>query len=187
MLTGLPLRLIGYGLGALAIIAALLTINGWRVDAADRKAKLEVVCQATRDASNLPKLACKETAAQIRFLGEALNAVRTKTAQAKIDDAKHAAEVEAKQNEASKESSNDYQAELARVRAEYDRLRAAARRTDQGGGRNPPVSGAPASAGGSDAGAEEARLPSPDALTATEQAIQLKAFQDWARKVGLAR
>lgn len=188
LLTGLsPIKLIGIGVGILALIGLVLTINGWRVSSAERKAKLETICQATRDASNLPKLSCKEVPAQIKFLGEALNAVAAKTAQAKIDDAAHAREVEAQHDQASKESSHDYQAELTRARAAYAELvrRNAARGTDQGGRGLASVSGAAPTAAGSGATTTEGRLPPADALTATEQALQLQAILDWGKKVGV--
>lgn len=66
------MKLIGIGVGILALIGLLLTINGWRVSSAERKAKLEVICQATRSAANNPKLACGQVAVQIKELGDSV-------------------------------------------------------------------------------------------------------------------
>ena len=188
MIPGLStIKLIGLGVAALFLLLLVADRARFMHRAHVAEAQVAEVCAAIRQAANRPKLDCKQMPQQIQFLGDALNAVRTKTAAAKAEDAAHAREVESRQNIASQESSNDYQTELSRVRAEYDRLRnAAARRTDQGGRGSSSVSGAAASASGPDAAAAQAGLPPEDALTATEQAIQLKAIQDWARKVGLA-
>ncbi|HET7596705.1 MAG TPA: hypothetical protein VFK15_07215 [Burkholderiales bacterium] len=67
------LKLIGIGVGALAIIALLALVNTWRVGYHDRGEKLAAICQATRAASGHPKLACGEVPAQIAFMGEAMS------------------------------------------------------------------------------------------------------------------
>jgi hypothetical protein len=181
-------KLIG-GLVAALILASLIADRGrWMHRAHVAEAQADADCQAIRSASNRPKLKCDEAPQQIQFLADALNAVAAKTAAAKAADAAHAHEVETRQNVASQETSRDYQAELARVRADYaERLRRAASAANSSGGGKSPVSSAPASARGPDAAAAQNGLPSEDALTATEQALQLKAIQDWARKVGLAK
>jgi hypothetical protein len=118
-----------------------------------------------------------------------LNAVRLKTAEIQASDARHAREVESHQNVISQESSHDYQAELARVRADFaERLRRArsAAGTDQGRSGKPSVPGIAPSADGPDAAATEDGLPLPDALIATEQAIQLQALQGWVKAQGMA-
>jgi hypothetical protein len=184
----LTLKLGGMILGGLAALSFVLLALHWKHQASERGEKLAVICQTTRTASGVPKLKCGEVAAQIQFMGEALNAVREKTAKAQADDAAHAREVEGRQNTIGQESSRDYQAELARVRADYaERLRRAASAANPGGRGNAPVSRPAASASGLDAAAAQGELPSEDALTATEQALQLGAIQDWARKEGLAK
>jgi hypothetical protein len=185
----LTLKLVGGLVAALILLGLVAERSRWMHRAHAAEAQAAADCQAIRSASNRPKLKCDEAPQQIQFLGDALNAVAARTAAAKAEDAAHAREVESHQNTASQESSHDYQAELARVRADYaERLRrAAARGTDQGSSGKPPVSGAPANARGPDAATAQNGLPSEDALIATEQAIQLKAIQDWARKVGLAK
>jgi hypothetical protein len=184
----LTLKLGGMILGGLAALSFVLLALHWKHQASDRGDKLAVICQTTRTASGVSKLKCGEVAAQIQFIGEALNAVREKTAKAKADDAAHAKEVESRQTTIGQESSRDYQAELARVRADYaERLRRAASAANPGGRGNAPMSRPASSAGGPDAAPTQGELPSPDALTATEQAIQLQAIQNWARKEGLAK
>lgn len=186
-LSSLYVKLIGGAVAALMLLGLILGLKHYKHLAEERGAKLTAICETTRTASGVPKLKCGEVAAQIQFMGEALNAVRVKTAKAQADDAAHAREVEGRQTTIGQESSRDYQAELARVRADYaDRLRRAARGTDQGGSGNTPVPRFASGANGPDAASAQGGLPSADALTATEQAIQLRSIQDWARKVGLA-
>jgi hypothetical protein len=184
----LTLKLGGMILGGLAALSFVLLAFHWKNTMTERGEKLAVICSATRSASGQPKLKCSEVPQQIQFMGDALNAVRAKTAAAQAADAAHAREVETRQNIASQESSHDYQAELARVRADYaERLRRAATRgTDQGSRGKPSVPGVATGAGGPVAAPSQNGLPSEDALIATEQALQLKAIQDWARKVHLA-
>jgi hypothetical protein len=185
----LSLKLVGGLVAALILLGLVAERSRWMHRAHAAEAQAAADCQAIRNASNRPKLKCDEAPQQIQFLGDALNAVAAKTAAAKAEDAAHAREVESRQNISSQESSHDYQAELARVRADYaERLRrAAARGTNQGGSGKPPVPGTSSGSSGPDAAAAQNGLPSEDALTATEQAIQLKAIQDWARKVGVAK
>jgi hypothetical protein len=71
----LTLKLGGMILGAVAIIGFVLMAFHWKHQAADRKEKLEVICKATRDANNMPKLNCGGVPDQIRFMGDAINAL----------------------------------------------------------------------------------------------------------------
>ena len=108
---------------------------------------------------------------------------RSRAAQAKAEDQAHAARVERDQDRVSKEVSNDYQIQLGDLRRRYDalRLHAAAPAADPDGGgaqTMPPISVA---ARGADGAAGEDRLPAADALIASEQALRLKALQDWVR------
>ena len=66
------LRLIGYGVGALAVIALLAMVNTWRVGYRDRGEKLAVICQATREAAADPKMHCGNVVVQIHELGTSL-------------------------------------------------------------------------------------------------------------------
>ena len=89
--------------------------------------------------------------------------------------------VEAAQTSINRSSDNDFQARIARARAASGRLRENPATADRGVSRNPPVSrlsaapGKPAQAPGQD------RLPDPDRLIATEQAIQLDELIKWVR------
>lgn len=187
MPSAFAMKLIGGLAGLLALLGLIAGLKHYKSLAERRGESLATICTATRAASNVPKLKCGDVPAQISFLGEALNAVRAKTAKAQADDAAHAKAVETQQTQIGQESSRDYQAELARVRADYaERLRRASA-ANSGGGGKPSVPGASAGSSGSDAAAAQGGLPSPDALTATEQALQLQALQDWARKEGLAK
>jgi hypothetical protein len=66
------LKLIGIGLGALAVIALLAMVNGWRVERDRLRAQVTAACDATREASANPKLDCKAMPQQIRLLGKAV-------------------------------------------------------------------------------------------------------------------
>lgn len=179
-------RLIGFGLAALAVLFLVAERSRWMRRAHSAEAQVAADCQAIRLASNRPKLDCKQAPQQIQFLGDALKDVKVKTEAAKAEDAAHAREVESRQTIASKESSHDYQTDIAAVRARAERLRSRAPGANQGSGGGPPVSSSASGAGRPNGSTAQAGLSSEDQLTATEQAIQLKAIQDWARKVGLA-
>lgn len=108
---------------------------------------------------------------------------RGRTAQAKAEDQAHAARVERDQDHVSKEVSNDYQIQLGDLRRRYDALRLhAAASTPNPDGRGakavPPI---PVAAGSADGAPGEDGLPDADALIASEQALRLKALQDWVR------
>lgn len=62
-------KLIGIGIGALAIIAFVLMAFHWKHQAADRAEKLEIICKATRDAADNPKMNCGNVTLQIGELG----------------------------------------------------------------------------------------------------------------------
>lgn len=108
------------------------------------------------------------------------------TAKAKADDAANALRVERDQNKVSEEVSSDLQAQLADLRRRYDalRLRAGTASTNSSGGGSEAVPSLPNAPGGNDGSTCQAGLPSEDALTASEQALRLKALQDWVRGQG---
>jgi hypothetical protein len=92
--------------------------------------------------------------------------------------------VEERQAEESERIADDYEARIADARARAAAsVRAQAAAADQGGRGSAPVPGLPDPARRIDEAACEARLPASldaaDALTATEQAIQLDALIDW--------
>lgn len=179
-------KLILLGIAAAIVLSFVGLSLRWHKLLLDRDQQYATACDATRTAANRPKLDCEQIPQQIRFLGDALNDVRAKTEAAQAQDKAHAQAVESHQNTVSTESSNDYEAQIAAVRADYaQRLRRATAAANSGSGGKPSVPGAPTSPIGSDAAAAQAQLPPADALTATEQAIQLKAIQDFACKQGL--
>ncbi len=108
--------------------------------------------------------------------------VKAKTELARISDAANKARVERDQIQVTQEISSDYQNDLAALRRRYDeRVRAAAAKANPGGSGIPAVPGVPGTAAGPDGSAPEAGLPLADALIASEQAVQLKALQEWVR------
>jgi methyl-accepting chemotaxis protein len=70
-------KLIGIGLGALAIIALLALINGWRVERNPLRDWQAGVVQATREASGNPKLGKDHVAEQIGELGKSVANLKT--------------------------------------------------------------------------------------------------------------
>lgn len=107
--------------------------------------------------------------------------VRNETALARAKDAAHAATVERNQLLASQEVTDDYQKQLAALRARYDtlRLRQGAPATDPGRSGAEAVSWVSDATAGIDGTTSAAGLSDPDRLIASEQAIRLKALQDW--------
>jgi len=110
--------------------------------------------------------------------------VRARTAIARAEDAARAARIERDQSRISEEVSNAYQAQLADLRRRYDAVRlhaAGAAAAASGGGGIAPMPRLSDAADRIDGAAAQDRLPPEDALIASEQALQLKALQDWVR------
>lgn len=119
------LKLIGIGIGALAVIALLAVVNTWRVQAKDRGEKLAVICQATRDASGHKNLKCGEVVQQIKFMGETIGTLtRALDKQNAAVDAM-GAETKRQQAEAA-EASQKAQERVGRADATSRRLSASA-------------------------------------------------------------
>ena len=106
---------------------------------------------------------------------------------ARAADRANAARVAAQNQAINQRTANDFQARLAAARADAADLasgglhiqpQAAA---DPGAGRSAPMPGLSASAGSAAEAAREDRLPASDALTATEQAMQLDELIKWVR------
>ena len=74
------LKLIGYGVGALAIIGLLAMVNGWRVERNHLRDWQTQVVAAARDASDSPKLAAKDVPAQIKLLGQGIATLKASIA-----------------------------------------------------------------------------------------------------------
>jgi hypothetical protein len=68
-------KLIGLGVGALMLLGLVLGLKHYKHLAAERGATIATICQATREASNLPKLKCGDVPAQITFMGQAVTAL----------------------------------------------------------------------------------------------------------------
>ena len=107
---------------------------------------------------------------------------RAAAAQARAADHANAIRVAADQRTISERTEHDYEARLAAARAAAQRLRGASHAAADPGARAsasmPTLSAAPGSAAQT---ADENRLSPEDALTATEQAIQLDELIKWIR------
>jgi hypothetical protein len=103
--------------------------------------------------------------------------------QARAADKANAERVADEQRIINERTAYDYQTRLAAARAAAQRLRveAAAAAADPGARRGAPVPGLPPASRSVAQTASEDRLPQPDALTATEQAIQLDELIKWVR------
>jgi hypothetical protein len=128
------------------------------------------------------RLSGELAAALHRIEGERA-AIRAATAIARAEDIAHAARVDRERTNISLEVDRDYQEQLADLRRRHDalRLRSAPPGADRSGGGTAPMPGIPDAARGPDGAAGEARLSASDALIASQQALQLKALQDWSR------
>ena len=104
--------------------------------------------------------------------------------QARASDEANAARVAANQHAISERISNDYEARLASARSLARRLRSesAIAAADPRSGTSAAMPGLPAAARGPAEPAGEDRLHRSDALTATEQAIQLDELIKWVRR-----
>lgn len=122
------------------------------------------------------------TQAQSALTGTVAN-YRAAADQARADDQANVQRVTAQQQTINERTSNDYQARLAAARSLAQRLRGetAAAPADSGTGGAAPVPGLPAAAGSADQAAGQDELPPADALTATEQAIQLDELIQWVK------
>ncbi|MBA3577220.1 MAG: hypothetical protein H0W39_06385 [Sphingomonas sp.] len=107
---------------------------------------------------------------------------RAASDRAREADAANAARVKAEQGAISERTENDYESRIAAARAHHERLQRQARSTaDSGTGGAAPVPGLPASPRAAAQGSGQGRLPHPEALIATEQAIQLDELIKWVR------
>jgi len=105
--------------------------------------------------------------------------------QARAADHANAERVTAEQRTINERTANDFEARLAAARSDAQRLRLEPQTAADPGTRgNAPVPSIPASSDGPAEGAGQNGLPSSDALTATEQAIQLDQLIKWVRAQG---
>lgn len=103
--------------------------------------------------------------------------------QARSADAANVARVKSEQARINERTADDYENRIAAARALADRLRGEARSaaTNPGTGRAAAVPHLPAAAESAAQAAGEDGLPRSDALTATEQAIQLDELIKWVK------
>ena len=102
--------------------------------------------------------------------------------QARAADKANLARVSADQAAITERTANDYEARLAAARAEYQRLRVQSQAAADPGARGrAPLPGLPAAPGGASQASGEDRLSQSDALSATEQAIQLDELIKWIK------
>jgi hypothetical protein len=118
--------------------------------------------------------------------GEAALAATVGNYRAAADAARAADEANAERAAAAQQAINErtrdaFEKRIADARAAARRLRAAAAPADPGGGGSAPLPGVPASVPGAAEAAGEDRFPPSDALTATEQAIQLDELIKWVK------
>ena len=110
--------------------------------------------------------------------------VRAAAEQAREADRANAERVVASQEAINQRSDHDYQNRLAAARAAAQRLRGkrAPAAADPGAGRAKAMPGLPAAARGAPQTASQDRLPQPERLIATEQAIQLDELIKWVER-----
>jgi hypothetical protein len=112
---------------------------------------------------------------------------RAAAEQAHAADRANAARAAAEQGAINERIEHDYQVRLAAARAAAADLSSGRVRhsseaaADTGPGRSPSMPGLPAAAARAPEGASKDQLPASDALTATEQAIQLDELIKWVR------
>jgi hypothetical protein len=132
----------------------------------------------------------KESARFERLYGEQQSALtatianyRAAAAQARNADQANAERVVAEQQAINERTSNDFEARVAAARVSAQRLRgtSATAAADRRGGGAAPVPGLPAAPGGAAQAAGHDGLPDSEALTATEQAIQLDELIKWVK------
>jgi hypothetical protein len=120
---------------------------------------------------------------QAAFAGTVAN-YRAAADAARASDKSNANRVAAEQRAINQRSTNDYQARLAAARARAEQLRrqTAVAAADPRTRPSATMSRLPAAAQGTDRSAGEGRLSPEDALTATEQAIQLEELIKWVQE-----
>ncbi len=107
---------------------------------------------------------------------------RAAAADAQAADKANANRVAAEQRTINERTENEFESRIAAARAELERLRVDTKAAaDPGAGRSPSMPRISAPAAATAEAPSENELPSSDALTATEQAIQLDELIKWVR------
>ena len=108
---------------------------------------------------------------------------RAAAAEARAADAANTDRVVAEQQAINGRTAHDLETRLAAARTAAQRLRGQSEAaTDRGARRDPSMPAVSIAAGGPAQSPEQDRLPPEDALTATEQAIQLDELIKWVRQ-----
>ena len=168
------LRLLGpqgiAGIAAAACLALLLIVQ-----------KVETL-HWRKQSTRFEELAGKGEAERARLVADFASAATA----ARSADRANVARVAAEQSAINRSSRHDFQARIDRARADAVRLRQnPAAAAGRGVPAASPVPGLPASPGRAVEAAREDRLPDPDRLIATEQAIQLDELIRWVRAQAL--
>lgn len=165
------LRLLNWqGIAGLAVAFTLLVMLSVQ--------KLEAV-HWKKQSESFERLYQQEQAA---FATTVANA-RAAAQQARAADQANAARVAADQGAITERTMNDFEARLAAARADAQRLRIHPEGSaDSRAGRSASMPRIPGAARGAAQAAGQDRLPPEDALTATEQAIQLDELIKWVRR-----
>jgi hypothetical protein len=119
---------------------------------------------------------------QAAFAGTIAN-TRAAAEAARAADKTNAERAQTEQSAISERTAHDFETRLAAAHAAAERLRVAAQaRANSGSRRGASLSRLSAPVGGAAQAAGQDRLPPADALTATEQAIQLDELIKWVRR-----
>jgi hypothetical protein len=154
------------GIGVALVLVIMLTVQ-----------KLEAV-RWKKESERFDQLYQQEQAAFAVTVANARAAADT----ARAADRANADRVAAEQRTINERTNDDFEARLADARSRAERLRIDAQGpAHPGAGGGAAVPGLSAAAGGAAQGTGKDRLPPADALTATEQAIQLDELIKWVR------
>ena len=192
------IKLIGAGVGLLALIAFGVLVFSWK---SDRDKLLEwqgQVVAATSEASGLKDAKGKplllkpiDVPLQIRYLGQTIQDMSNKARNAMMDDLLNARKVEAANEQKGNASAAEFEASLRAIRARYaDLMRGQSGQTtaNSSGSGGKDLSGASVPTERAVNACAKEGLPSEDALIASEQALQLEALQNWvSRQATIAR
>lgn len=170
----LPMLLRGFGFVKQAIKAALGLVTRYPLQCG--LAVAIVACAWLWRANNgLHESLKAERAAH----AETIAVFKKAQADAEAVQAHNLARVAKAQKDVTDETLDDYNRRVADLRARYQRLLAQGNRSASG---NPDLPAVPNTTSGTDAAAQQDGLPAADALTASEQALQLDALITWVER-----
>lgn len=119
-------KLIGLAVAAATILSFVVLAFHWKHQAADRAEKLTIICKATRDASDNPKLGCGNVPLQIGELGASVK--NTKAALERQNAAVNAmAAASAKAQDDAEKAISSARERVKAAQTTSDRLSASAR------------------------------------------------------------